>query len=480
MVIQCGDCKKNDFKTQRGLAVHRATCNVGRDEPLSQDRDRQTAAAVANAFKKARKKGPQRAPHPKQHIHPGPLASAGISTAFDIPLASAPDPEPEASRSRSGRLRIFPSRYKDFLPAQTIPLTHAPQPAPRHHSEPPCDDTAPLSHPREPLAEPTVFTTMINDAGLFRVYPIKPTSDPDSIIGLEDVCESPHFAASTSRSDHNSLSANGISPPTQDQTFYAPFTSPSVYRLMSWFLSGSQSNSLASIDRLVADVFKASDFDVRDFDTFSAAKEAKRLDEYKGSLAPSSDTTSFSPSHGWTDSCVPIPLPCERQNLVSESKAPTVVVKGLFHRDIVDIVTAAFQDPEIFPTLHLTPYKEYRILGEEKPPERIYGEMYSSDAFLGAWESVQDLSQIAGDGLERVMVALMLWSDSTCLANFGSASLWPIYLSLGNQSKYIRTKPSTFSHHHLAYMPSVSQSYSNLATHITVLYSFQMTFKMRI
>ena len=471
MVIQCGDCKKNNFKTQRGLAVHRATCKVGRDEPLSQDRDRQTAAAVANAFKKARKKGLQRASLLKQRIHPGPLASAAISTAIDIPLSSesdphlssAPDPEPEASRSRSGRLRTFPSRYRDFLPAQTIPLAHAPQPAPRHHSEPPCDDTAPLGYSPEP--EPTVFTTRINDAGLFRVYPIKPTSDPDSIIGLDDVCESSHFqvAAGTLGPDHNPLLANGILPEPKEQDFYAPFTCPSIYRLMRWFFSGSQAKSLADLDNLITDVITATDFNARDFVGVSAVKEARRLDKYQGSPVVSpSTTTAFLPSHGWTESNVPISLPCERRNLVNESKAPMFPVSGLFHRDIVDIVITAFRDPEIFPTLHLTPYKEYRVLEGGNPPERVYSEMYSSDAFSDAWESVQNQTHIAEDGLERVMVALMLWSDSTCLTNFGSASLWPVYLSLGNQSKYVRTKPSSFAHHHLAYMPSVSQVYSIL------------------
>ena len=123
---------------------------------------------------------------------------------------------------------------------------------------------------------------------------------------------------------------------------------------------------------------------------------------------------------------------------------------------MVDIVSTAFQDPEVFPTLHLTPYKEFKELEDGEPPERVYGEMYSSDAFFDAWETVQSQGHMTGDSLERVMVALMLWSDSTCLTNFGSASLWPVYLSLGNQSKYIRSKPSTFSHHHLAYLPSVS------------------------
>jgi Plavaka transposase len=49
----------------------------------------------------------------------------------------------------------------------------------------------------------------------------------------------------------------------------------------------------------------------------------------------------------------------------------------------------------------------------------------------------------------------MLWSDSTHLASFGNASLWPVYLYLGNLLKYWCAKPSSFATHHLAYLPSV-------------------------
>jgi hypothetical protein len=242
--------------------------------------------------------------------------------------------------------------------------------------------------------------------GLFRVYPIKPTSNPDSIIGLEDVCESSHFqvaglAADTSGLDHNPLLANGILPKPQGQEFYAPFTSPSIYRLMHWFFSGSQAKSLADVDNLITDVITATDFNARDFVGVSAVKEARRLDKYQGSLVVSSSTTTtFLPSHGWTESNVLISLPCKRWNLVNESKAPMFPVLGLFHRDIVDIIITAFRDPEIFLALHLTPYKEYQVLEGGNPPERVYSEMYSSDAFSDAWESVQNQTHIAEDGLE--------------------------------------------------------------------------------
>ena len=125
-------------------------------------------------------------------------------------------------------------------------------------------------------------------------------------------------------------------------------------------------------------------------------------------------------------------LPCEKRNLGSESKAPTYTVTDVFHRDVVDIVISGFQDPEIFPTLHLTPFKEYQELGDGIPPTRIYGELYSADAFYGAWEEIQKQPHVPGESIEHVVAALMLWSDSTSLTNFGNASLWPIYISLGN------------------------------------------------
>jgi len=38
---------------------------------------------------------------------------------------------------------------------------------------------------------------------------------------------------------------------------------------------------------------------------------------------------------------------------------------------------------------------------------------------------------------EKVVAALMFWSDTTHLATFGTARMWPIYMLFGNLSKYI-------------------------------------------
>ncbi|EED83844.1 predicted protein [Postia placenta Mad-698-R] len=67
---------------------------------------------------------------------------------------------------------------------------------------------------------------------------------------------------------------------------------------------------------------------------------------------------------------------------------------------------------------------------------------------------------------EIAIAPLMPYSDSTHLTNCGSASLWPIYLYFGSLSKYVGSKPTSFSAHHLAYLPTdaYEQAYGTAAT----------------
>jgi hypothetical protein len=73
--------------------------------------------------------------------------------------------------------------------------------------------------------------------------------------------------------------------------------------------------------------------------------------------------------------------------------------------------------------------------------------------------------------LETVVAAIMLWSDSTHLVSFSHAALWPIYLFIGNQSKYLRNKPLKFAAHHLAYIPKVSMYFESSWSILTVTYT---------
>ncbi|KAJ7185362.1 hypothetical protein C8R46DRAFT_377085 [Mycena filopes] len=67
----------------------------------------------------------------------------------------------------------------------------------------------------------------------------------------------------------------------------------------------------------------------------------------------------------------------------------------------------------------------------------------------------------------------MFWSDSTHLANFGNAKLWPIYMLFGNLSKYIRAKPNSGAEHHVAYIPSLPDSVQDLLSTFHAKWSTQ-------
>jgi hypothetical protein len=244
---------------------------------------------------------------------------------------------------------------------------------------------------------------------------------------------------------------------------------------MNWFYNGSNMKSLGELDRLVDEVILAPDFKAEDFQGFRAAQEATRLDEWEDD--PSS---KFSAQDGWIETSVNIAVPAERIKHLSEADAPQYPVPGLFYRRPLEVLKAAFCEPasEYF---HITPFKSYWMPGPNTEPERIISELYTADAFTNEHEKIKSLPRTDGCTLETVIASIMLWSDSTHLTSFGNASLWPIYMFLGNQSKYTHARPSAFAAHHIAYIPKVCilQIYSWLHSDWAYIYtiSLAMLFK---
>ena len=113
--------------------------------------------------------------------------------------------------------------------------------------------------------------------------------------------------------------------------------------------------------------------------------------------------------------------------------------------------------------------------------KHIFSELYTSDTFIVEHEKLcAQQPHETGSNLEPVIIAIMLWSDSTHLANFGTASLWLIYLYIGNQSKYAQGKPTSFAAHHLAYIPKVlffhTFFHTFLFIHMTTLKSMTVSY----
>ena len=304
----------------------------------------------------------------------------------------------------------------------------------------------------DPTSEAVFFQTKPDDYGVYRVYSSgRPTITPDS--------DSPYLALNTSTQSQSQIISTPLLAPEKpenvDQEWFAPFQNPSTYRLMDWFTNSSVTKSMTELQSLVHNVLLAPDFKIEDLAGFRAAKENARLDnfKFKKDIATSPDNKNEFFDDTWIKGTVYIPLPCDgvRQ---SEKEAPLYPVT-CYYRNITSVIKAALRELKS-KGLHTFPFKAYWHPSEGEPPERLYSESYTANSWNDEYDKINKSRE---DGpnhdLESFIIALMIWSDSTHLAQFGTASLWPIYLYIGNQSKYTRAKPTSMSAHHLAYLPKV-------------------------
>lgn len=362
----------------------------------------------------------------------------------DDPMPASPDPEVEREvlpPTRSGRIRHFPNSFEDFIPSGRTAVPHMPMPEPAPSPPPPARSPSPA--PAVP--QPITYETTPNEFGLYRSYTRYPTTNPDAEQVLEDVYDAPGLAVKDAQEKSNNWFKK-IFPTvaTARENIYHPFLNATVYKLMDWFYNGSTTKSAGELDSLVKDVLLDDDFDAGDLQNFSVKTEIRRME---------GEGTAFAVGEGgWQESTVTLTLP--HAGGTTEASAPVFTVPGVWHRDIVEVIRAAFEDVSA-KAFHYSPFRLFWRSTPDSPPERVYSEVYNSDVFLEEHEKLQQQAPEPGCDLERVIAALMVWSDSTHLTNFGHASLWPIYLSFGNQSKYSRAKPSDFSAHHLAYIPAV-------------------------
>jgi len=130
-------------------------------------------------------------------------------------------------------------------------------------------------------------------------------------------------------------------------------------------------------------------------------------------------------------------LPKANCKYASESASPQFCVSGISYCPLLEVIKRACQSPQskeyhwvLFKLVHQT----------QAPSEnlQVYTDIYNSDAMLEEDAKIRALGRHPDDdpNTEVAILAMLFWSDSTHLASFGTASLWPIYLYFGNLSKY--------------------------------------------
>ncbi|TBU53092.1 hypothetical protein BD310DRAFT_981403 [Dichomitus squalens] len=370
---------------------------------------------------------------------PDPPGIDPLPPPFEWPQDDLEDHAPESSRPQ-------PHAYVEDAPEEPGP--HA-----RAGEYPPHSMDLPFGAPRPPYVD-----TSPNEFGIFRRYTSLPQRDPEEGLTTADFADSAtHLRPPVNRQERNPLRALGASIAEGlghacdvAAKTYAPFLNWSAFSLMTWQYTGSVTKSAGELQRLVDDVLLDPRFDQGDLMGFSATREKRRLDEYAGTAG------AFSGGDGWHEVEVELHVPKERVQHESENNTESFFVRGIWARNLTEVLKTAFQDV-IARKYHWFPHQLLRRRGPNAPLERVYSEVYNSDAMLEEHENIQKRPRNPEDSpdVEYVVAAVTVYSDSTHVAQFGTASLWPIHVLFANLSKYFRLKPTMFATHHLAYIPSL-------------------------
>lgn len=324
------------------------------------------------------------------------------------------DNTPIAER-RQRRTITLPKRYDDFLP------------------EPPSN-----------LPPPTIaatrkfcfFQSPPNIFGLRRRYysATLPLHDPDKLITLSDL--------QTSR-------AISYEPSTTNESYF-PYPNRNSFLLGNWYWSGGIQKTQKSFKDLV-DIVGALDFEPSDVHNTNWMA----IDNYLGSSERDDveDGEWTDADAGWIKTPINISVPFHNR---TARPGPHPYTGGnLYHRSLVDVIREKVSDASTAQNFHMEPYELTWSphLGSYQIP--VHGELYTSPAFIEAHRDLQDQAGELGCNLQRVVVAMMFWSDATHLTSFGNAKLWPLYLFFGNESKYRRSRPSYNLCSHVAYFKEV-------------------------
>jgi hypothetical protein len=282
-----------------------------------------------------------------------------------------------------------------------------------------------------------IFTTQRNKFGLLRTYHADehPAHDPEDQISLSDLSNIP--------------SEPYTSDPTAPTPFY-PYPNRASFLLGDWYWNGGAQKSQTSFKDLLS-IIGSPDF--RPEDVCST-----KWDQINDRLGGEYEEDWIDAEAGWECKPVTIKVPYQTrrgQPTDPEAGPQDYTVTNFHHRNIVSVIKEKLSNPAHDQLFHYEPYELLWQPGDIPDPIRVYGELYTSQAFLDAHRVLQDSPAEPGCDLPRIIVGLMFWSDATHLTSFGDTKIHPLYMCFGNESKYRRGKPTCHLYNHIAYFEKV-------------------------
>ncbi|PSS31923.1 hypothetical protein PHLCEN_2v2304 [Hermanssonia centrifuga] len=435
MTVLCA-CRRN-FPNDTAIAIHQKVCRQASSEFVNILKRKREAEEQKKLRKRQRREALAAEAVACEQVAEAPPEFEHITAEPDVFLPT-PDVFSKAVPSgRHPRVRRAPKRIRDFLPSSLTSLRGLPSHLQLLPVQPSSDVSQALPVPpisistaelacATPATGPVYINGKPNTFGLYRSYLQPPRHDPEASLSLDNVCDSPTLAtAKSSRPPWWSVFGKSVS--KVKESHFTPFLNATAFRLMSWFYSGSSMKSLGELDRLVQEVILQEDFNREDLNGFSASREGQRMDDWiDESSATSKD---FCVEDGWHEASVKIPVPCERTKWPAESGVPLFEIPGIFHRRLIDIIKTTLSTATA-QTFHMVPFKlwlnssDTNTASSDAPPQRVFSELYNSDAMNEEYERIKAVPRADGCKLETVIASIMLWSDSTHLAQFDTIQDW--------------------------------------------------------
>lgn len=341
-------------------------------------------------------------------------------------------------------LQLNDKRLKDILPQPAPPLPPSSVGTQASGSaSPPQIDERSTSGVRARLRQ--VLTTTRNSFGLFRRYFAEtyPSHDPESelnISALSNIVDTGSRTASSS---------------VGDVPLFGPYPNKTSFQLGDWYwnhgVQKSQENFKELLNIVGDDGFRPADVRAANWGKINHQLALNEWDEEEW----------VEEDAGWKTSPVTISVPFHR--LADNPGARDYGVPNFHYRSLISVIRDRIKDESNHPHFHYEPYELLWQSSDEDEEYRVYGEMYTSPAFIDAHNDLQNSPGEPNCDLPRVVVALMFWSDATHLASFGNAKLWPLYMFFGNESKYRRRTTSHNLCEHVAYFECVCIAFVSLS-----------------
>ena len=294
-----------------------------------------------------------------------------------------------------------------------------------------------------------ILVTPKNSFGVFRLY------DEGSIPSADD----PEDQSGADPLTTPGLEVCASQPLPSFVNPFHPYPNESSWRIGDWYWNEGAQKSKQGLKKLTeiitSDSFRPEDLYHTNWvaiDRQLGSLEAVH-DSSQGALTVADSEEWQAEDGGWMRRTITISVPFPQHFLHPGPR--NYSISNFYRRSLLSIIRETLSDPARCRSFRFEPYSlRWRRSGEVDVG--IYGELFSSQAFIAAHRDLQgaQLDSISCT-LPRRIVALMFWSDATQLTVFGDAKLWPLYVFFGNESKYQRCIPTANLCSHVAYFQTV-------------------------